>query len=97
MDTLISLIGAPANALTLLIAAGVLFFQLVDRGYLKVGKSQSEVVPDWAKRLIAYNNHETTEHHRETHQKLDDLAALARDSHTLLKDFDKHGVVCRTK
>lgn len=97
MDTLISLIGAPANALTLLIAAGVLFFQLVDRGYLKVGRPQSEQTPAWAQNLMEYFNHDTTEHHEATNRKLDDIAILARDSHALLRDFDKHGIRCRAK
>lgn len=97
MDTLISLIGAPANALTLLIAAGVLFFQLVDRGYLKVGKPQSEQTPAWAEELMAYYNHDTTEHQEQAERKLDLIVSITRDSHSLLKDFDKHGITCRTK
>lgn len=42
-----SLVGAPVNALTLLIASGLLFFHLVDKGYIKVniGKNGNGAPP----------------------------------------------------
>ncbi len=42
-----SFVGAPANALTLLIAAGLLFFHLVDKGYIKIniGKNGNGTTP----------------------------------------------------
>ena len=37
---------------------------------------EKESVPAWAQKIMEYYNHDTTEHHNETHKKLDSLIAL---------------------
>ena len=76
MEILTQFIGAPVNAVTLLIVGGILFFNLLDRGLLHIGKEKDssitevirkngttngEKVPEWAAKLIQYTNHETTD------------------------------------
>ena len=100
MDVLTQFIGAPANALTLLIVGGVLFFQLIDRGYLKIGKTDSFSAK--IDKLAQYANHDTTE-------RLDRLIAMEEKEHeaaqitrdTLLRisltleSLERSGVKCR--
>lgn len=39
ISDIVSFIGTPINALTLIVVGMMLFFQLVDRGYLRIGKN----------------------------------------------------------
>ena len=100
MDTLISLIGAPANALTLLIACGVLFFQLVDRGLLKIGKNMS--LGSRMDSLTQYANHETTKRlddliamEKKEHEEYDQMREIMREVHAMLKEFKEYGIKLR--
>lgn len=104
MEILASFVGAPVNALTLLIAAGVLFFQLVDRGLLKIGKSGAERVPGWAQRLDSYFNHETTDtfkrieqNLKEMNDKMDRHNDMEKENHNKLQEILTYGVRCRDK
>lgn len=40
MDSLISLAGAPVNAITLIIVLGMLFMQLLEKGLLRIGRKE---------------------------------------------------------
>ena len=85
--------------------------QLADKGLLRIGKqSPKEKVPEWAKRLDAYFNHDTTSHHVETQRMLGEIIDLQgktqqnmseirdyiRDSSKVLERIDRDGVRCKT-
>jgi hypothetical protein len=105
-----SLIGAPVNALTLVMVVGLIVTQLADKGLLRIGKqAPKERVPEWAKRLDAYFNHDTTSHHVETQRLLNEVITLQgktsesmgeirdyiRDSSKVLERIDREGVRCK--
>lgn len=104
------LIGAPVNALTLLMVVGLIIFQLADKGLLKIGRIGEEKTPQWARRLDAYFNHDTTSHHIETQRLLNELIQQGernagavtevrdyiRDSSKVLERIDRDGVRCKT-
>lgn len=94
METLLTLVGSPVNALTLLIASGILVFQMADRGILKIGRSK-ERIPDWAQKLIQYTNHDTTAFHKDTHEKLDKLNETMTDVKYSIKSISENGIKCK--
>jgi hypothetical protein len=112
MDALIQFIGAPVNALTVIMVIGLIIVQLADKGLLKIGKwggQKEEQTPQWAKRLDAYFNHDTTSHHVETQRLLNELIQQGgrnqegmseirdyiRDSSKVLERIDREGVRCK--
>jgi len=110
MPDFTSLLGAPVNALTLIMVVGLIITQLADKGLLRIGKQPpKEKVPEWAKRLDAYFNHDTTNHHVETQRLLHEIIELQgkqsqanieirdyiRDSSKVLERIDRDGVRCK--
>lgn len=101
MEILASLIGAPVNALTLIIAVGILVFLLADRGLLKIGKN-GKTEGNRIDRLANYYNHDLTE-------KLDRLLSMEEKEHEaaqqtrdalvkvtlILEALQRDGVRCR--
>lgn len=94
METLLSLIGSPVNAVTFFVASGVLFFQMVDRGLIKIGKNNKERVPLWAQRLDAYYNHNTTKQNTEIlgalsklNDRIESHNTMEQESLYILKDI----------
>lgn len=111
METIIAaFIGAPVNALTLILVVGLIVVQLADKGLLKIGRMGEEKTPQWAKRLDAYFNHDTTSHHVETQRLLNELIQQGdqaqrgmtevrdyiRDTSKVLERIDREGVRCKT-
>ena len=110
METILAtFIGAPVNGLTLVMVVGLIIFQLADKGLLKIGRMGEEKTPQWAKRLDAYFNHDTTSHHIETQRLLNELIQQGerqsysmtevrdyiRDSSKVLERIDREGVRCK--
>lgn len=102
MEILTQLIGAPANALTLLIAAGILFIQMLDKGLIRIGKNQAEKVPEWGRKLTQYANHDTTERLDrliEMEEKEHESAQVTRDTLVkmtlILEGMERNGLKCR--
>jgi len=74
-------------------------------------EEQQEKIPLWAQNLQTYFNHDTTEHHEKTHEKLDMLIRMEEKEHdnaqqfrdtlkdigTTLANIEKYGVQCRQK
>lgn len=73
------------------------------------GEDAEEETPQWAQSLTAYFNHDTTEHHEKTHEKLDRLIEMEEKEHlasqqmrdtlkdigNTLSNLDRFGVKCR--
>lgn len=62
---------------------GALFFKetLVEYINTKLGLNKEEKIPKWASRLQLYFNHDTTEHHKATHQRLEKLIQMEEKEH----------------
>lgn len=87
-----------------------LFFKEIASTWLKkkLGLENKELegkedeVPAWASQLVKYFNHDTTEHHEETHRQLRTLNdrmethnRIEVDNSSKLQEILKYGVPCR--
>ena len=88
MENLLSLIGAPVNAITLIIAIGILIIMLADKGLLGVTLGKKDPITKRMDSLIEYVNH------RET-TKLDKLIEVSTETNQLIKEIAKYGITCR--
>ena len=103
---LLSLAGTPANALTFIIALGILVIQLADKGLLGFRIGKRETLGKRMDYLIEYVNHRETEkldklieistetNLRET-EKLDKLIEISTETNLLIREMAKYGITCR--
>jgi len=87
MEHLLSLIGAPVNAITLIIAVGILIIMLADKGLLGVTLGKKDPITKRMDSLIEYVNHRETE-------KLDRLIEVSIETNQLIKEIAKYGIKC---
>lgn len=85
---LTTFIGAPANALTFIIALGILIIQLADKGLLGLRIGKRETLSKRMDTLVEYVNHRETE-------KLDKLIEISTETNLLMKEMAKYGITCR--
>ena len=85
---LLSLAGSPANALTFIIALGILVIQLADKGLLGFRIGKRETLGKRMDYLIEYVDHRETE-------KLDKLIEISTETNLLIKEMAKYGITCR--
>ena len=74
-----------------------LFFKESLASFINAKLGVEEKTPEWAKSLQLYFNHDTTSHHNETHQKLDELKEISRETNRTLSEIKTYGIVCRDK
>jgi len=87
MEHLLSLIGAPVNAITLIIAVGILIIMLADKVLLGVTLGKKDPITKRMDSLIEYVNHRETE-------KLDRLIEVSIETNQLIKEIAKYGIKC---
>lgn len=87
MEHLLSLVGAPVNAITLVIAVGILIIMLADKGLLGVTLGKKDPITKRMDSLIEYVNHRETE-------KLDRLIEVSIETNQLIKEIAKYGIKC---
>lgn len=90
MEHLLSLIGAPVNAITLIIAVGILVIMLADKGLLGVTLGKKDPITKRMDSLIEYVNHRETE-------KLDKLIEIGEETRQVMKELKEYGIRCRDK
>lgn len=93
----------------ILILFGALFFKETLTSFVNAKLGIEDKPPSWANKLSLYFNHDTTDHHKRTHEKLDKLILMEekQDEHademrdtmrgidSSLKEIKEYGVKIR--
>lgn len=99
------------NVLTFFIVAVIFAFQLIEKGYLRIGnfiqkkdEKSTEVIPVWASRLTQYVNHDTTAKLDGLQKSIDTLCTKFDDhvrqhdrTNYILEAIQRDGITCRNK